>query len=138
MSIHSERIMINWVIATLTAGGLTVGDGIAPATVPAGSGYLVVYSITGGTTFGSLEAPREDATPTVQVTSTSVLAEQTRWLVDRARTVLAAAVPSTMADGRRVIWIDFPLASVSVRRDDNVQPARWYAPDRFEFGTTPT
>jgi hypothetical protein len=136
MSIHSEQAFIDWVIDVLEDGGLTVGDGIAPKNVPARAGYVVVYSIAAGTTSGSLQAPRSDAEPGFQVTSVSKDPAQTRWLVDRVRSLLDAAVPATLSDDRRVIWLDFPMGSVTAIRDDDVQPPKWYAPDRFSAGTS--
>lgn len=135
MSIHSERHLIAWVIDVLEDAGLTVGDAVAPGTVPVGAGYVVVYSIAGGVTEGSLDSPWQDATPTVQVTSSSFNQQQTRWLVDEVREAISSATPATLADGRVVMFVDFPMASVSIMRDDDVQPPRWYAPDRFEFRT---
>lgn len=136
MTIHSERVFIDWVIGVLSGGGLTVGDGKAPTNPPAGAGYVVVYSIAGGVTSGPLEDPRSDAAPTFQVTSVSTDPRQCRWLVDRVRSLFNVAVPSaSLSDGRKVIWLDFPMASVSIIRDDDVQPPTWYAPDRFEVGT---
>ena len=137
MSIHSERVFIDWVVATLTAGGLSVGDGVAPTSTPTGAGYVVVYSIAGGITEGSLEAPRSDASPTFQVTSVASDQRQVRWLVDRVRSLFDVAVPVTLSDGRRVMWLDFPMSSVSIIRDDDVQPPTWYAPDRLGVGTAP-
>ncbi len=135
MSIHSERVFIDWVIGILTAGGLSVGDGVAPTTTPTGAGYVVVYSIAGGITEGSIEAPRSDAAPMFQVTSVSTDPRQVRWLVDKVRSLFDTAVPATLSDGRRVVWLDFPMASTTVIRDDDVQPPSWYAPDRFSVGT---
>lgn len=135
MNLHDERVFIDWVVGVLEAGGLTVGDSVAPTSVPAGSGYVVVYSIAGGSTDGSIDAPNDDANPNFQVTSSSTLPDQTRWLVAKVRSLLAAAVPATLAGDRKVLWVDFPMASVTVIRDDDVQPARYAAPDRFEMGT---
>jgi hypothetical protein len=136
MSLHSERVFIDWVIGILVAGGLTVGDGVAPQSVPTGSGYVVVYSIAGGVTTGTIDNPNEDASPTFQITSVSAEPRQCRWLVDRARELINAAVPVALDDGRKVIWINFPMASVTIIRDDDVQPPKWYAPDRIEVGTS--
>lgn len=137
MSIHGERVFIAWAIGVLEAGGLTVGDGVAPLTVPAGAGYVVVYSIAGGETSGVLEDPRSDAEPNFQITSVATQPVQVRWLVDKVRALLNVAVPADLPDGRTVFWLDFPMSSATVIRDDDVQPAKWYAPDRFEVGTTP-
>ncbi len=135
MTIHGSRVFIDWVIGVLTAGGLSVGDGVAPTSTPAGSGYVVVYSIAGGITEGSLEDPRSDAAPTFQVTSVGTDPRQVRWLVDRVRSLFNVAVPATLSDGRKVIWLDFPTASASIIRDDDVQPPKYFSPDRFEVGT---
>lgn len=137
MSIHGQSAFVDWVIDVLATGGLTVGDGVKPSTVPAGAGYVVVYSIAGGVTEGTVDDPNEDASPNVQVTSSSVRPDQCRWLADRVRTLLDAAVPADLSDGRRVFWIDFPVASMTMVRDDDVQPPRYAIPDRFELGTTP-
>jgi hypothetical protein len=136
MNLHDERVFIDWVIGVLEAGGLTVGDSRAPASYPAGAGYCVVYSIAGGTTDGTIYDPNDDASPNVQVTSSSTNPDQARWLVAKVRNLLAAAVPATLGD-RKVVWLDFPMASVTMLRDDDVQPPRFAAPDRFQLGTVP-
>ena len=136
MSLHGQRVFIAWCIGVLEDGGLTVGDGVAPAIVPANSGYVVVYSIAGGVTEGSIDNPNEDASPTFQITSVSANPAQCRWLVDRARALFNAAVPATLSDGRKVIWLNFPMASTTIIREDEVAPPVWYAPDRFEVGTS--
>jgi hypothetical protein len=135
MGIHQQAPFIAWIIDTLETGGLTVGDGIKPTPVPEGAGYVVVYSIAGGTTTGSVNDPRSDAEPNIQVTSSSTSQEQCRWLADRVRTLLDAAVPAVLTGGRKVIWFDFPMASYSMVRDDDVAPPRWSIPDRMEMGT---
>lgn len=135
MNIHDERIFIDWVVGVLRDGGLTVGDSVAPTSFPVGSGYVVVYSVAGGVTDGSIDAPLDDASPNFQVTSASFDPGQARWLVAKVRNLLAAAVPAVLAGGRKVLWIDFPMASVTVVRDDDVQPPRYAAPDRFEVGS---
>lgn len=135
MSIHDERVFIDWVISTLTAADLEVGDGEAPDAPAPLDGYVVVHSIAGGITSGSVEAPRSDAAPNVQVSAFGRSARQARWLVAKVRTTIAAAVPATLTDGRKVIWLDFPMASVTVIRDDDSDPPMFHAPDRFEMGT---
>lgn len=136
-TIHKQGPFVDFVITTLTAGGLTVGDGIAPTSVPAGAGFCVVYSIAGGITDGTVDDPNEDASPNIQVTSSSVKPDQCRWLADKVRELINAAVPADLSDGRRVFWLNFPMASMTMLRDDDVQPPRWYVPDRMELGTTP-
>lgn len=135
MSLHKDRTFIAWLIGVLEAGGLTVGDAVAPMSVPVGAGYVVVYSIGGGQTSGSLDAPRSDAAVMAQLTSSSAWPEQARWLADKARELIDAAVPAVIGDGRKVLWLDFPLGSYTLSRDDDVQPPRYWIPDRVEFGT---
>lgn len=136
-SIHRQAPFVDWVVGVLEGGGLTVGDGVAPKSVPSGAGYVVVYSIAGGVTDGTIDDPNEDASPNIQVTSSSVRPDQCRWLADEVRAALNGAVPADLSDGRRVYWIDFPVASMTMVRDDDVQPPRYSIPDRFELGTTP-
>jgi hypothetical protein len=138
MSIHGHRVFVNWIDSVLTAGGLTVGLGVAPDSAPIGSGFAVIHSIAGGVTRGTLEAPRSDGEPNVQVTSVGSSEEQALWMADKVRSLLDAAVPATLSDGRHVVWLDFPMSSVTVLRDDDVQPPIWTAPDRFVMGTVPT
>lgn len=136
MSIHSERTLIDWVVSTLTTGGLTVGNGVAPKSPPANAGYVVVYGIAGGTTSGTLDDPRSNADgANFQVTSVGDDPRQVRWLVDKVRTLLDAAVPAALTGGRRVLWLDFPMASTTLLRDDDVSPPNWYTPDRMTVGT---
>ena len=135
MSIHSERVFTAWVVGVLEAGGLNVGQSERPATYDPTASYIVVHSIAGGITTGTIDAPRSDGAPNIQVTSWSRTPAQALWLVDKVRSLLDAAVPADMPDGRRVIWLDFPMSSVTVVRDDDNQPALFGAPDRFEMGT---
>lgn len=135
MSLHGNRVFAAWVKSTLAAGGVTVELGVKPKTVPAGSGYSVVYPIAGGVTDGTLENPNEDATPDVQVTSVGSSAEQTLWQVDKVRTVLLAAVPATLSDGRRVVFVEPTFGGPSLFVDNDVQPPVWYVPDRLSFRT---
>lgn len=135
MSIHQEGPFVGWLIGVLSGAGLTVGDGVKPAGAERAAGYCVVYSLAGGATSGSLEAPRSDAEVSVQVTSSGTTAEQVRWLADRVRTVLDAAVPAVLSDGRKVIWLDFATGSPPVTRENQADPVGYYSPDRFEMGT---
>lgn len=135
MSIHQAGPFIEWIIATLEAGSLTVGDHHRPDGAGPSDPYVVVYGIPGGETSGSIDAPRSDATVAVQVTSSSIDPRQTRWLADKVRTLLDDAGRATLSDGRRIIWSDFPEGSPAVNRDDAVQSPRYFVPDRFEFGT---
>lgn len=137
MSIHGHRVFTDWVAATLTAGGLNVGRSVAPPTHDPLKGYVVLHPIAGGVVSGSIDAPLDDASPNIQVTAVSNLESQALWLADRARTILNEAVPTLLSDGRRVLWLDFLMASPTVRRDDDIQPPKFVAIDRMEMGTTP-
>lgn len=136
-TIHAQGPFVAWVIGVLQAGGLTVGDSVAPTTIPTGAGYCVVYSIAGGISEGTIDNPNEDGAPNIQVTSSSLLPVQCRWLADKVRTLINAAVPAALSDGRSVYWINFPMSSMTMLRDDDAQPPRYSIPDRFELGTTP-
>lgn len=137
MNLHNERLFINWVKAVLEAGGYAVGVANRPTSVAAGAGYFVIWPIAGGVTTGTIYDPNDDASPNVQITASALDVDQALWLKDEARNLLAAAVPADLPGDRKVIWIEFPMASVTLLRDDDVQPARYAAPDRFQLGTTP-
>ena len=136
-TIHQTGPFVEWILATLRADGLIVGFAHKPDDddIPAGAGYSVVYPIPGGSTSGSIDAPRSDATVAVQITSSATRPDQAADIADRVRVVLDVAIPATLTGGRRVIFGDFPEGSPSVDRDDQVQPPRYFVPDRFEFGT---
>lgn len=136
MSIHGNLAFTNWVVGVLEAGGLTVGRSHKPAGATVNDGYVVVYPLAGGITYGTLEAPRSDAEPDIQVSAIHVAEERALWLIDRARTLIDAAVPAPLSDGRHVIWLDFPMASIQIRRDDDVQPPVFVAIDRYSCGTS--
>ena len=146
MSIHGSRVFAQWVVATLRAGGLIVGEAMKPAGVPANAGYAIVYPIAGGRTDGTLDDPNEMAEPRIQVTSYGVARydddtngmQQCQWVVDRVRALLNVALPVTLTDGRKVIQVSYPFADVSViREDDTAGPPLFYAPDVIEFRTVP-
>lgn len=136
MSIHQSRPFIVWLKGVLVAGGVAVEIMKKPATVPAGAGYAVIYPRAGGTTEGTLDDPHEDASPNVQITSFSSDEDQALWLADRIRTLIVAAVPATLTDSRRVIWLEFATAGPTGTRDDRVEPSIFMVPDVIEFGTT--
>lgn len=137
MSVHQSGPFVEWILATLRADGLVVGYAHKPpdGDIPAGAGYSVVYPIPGGSTSGSIDDPRSDATVAVQITSSGTSPVQASDIADRVRFVLDAAIPATLTGGRRVIFGDFPEGSPAVNRDDAVQSPRYFSPDRFEFGT---
>lgn len=135
MTIHQSLPFINWVQGVLEAGSLTVGVMKRPEGVVDTKGYVVVYPIAGGLTEGSIDNPRSDAAPNVQVTSFSRDEEQALWLDDKVRTLINAAVPAALPGGRRAIWLDFEPSSPSAVRDDNVEPSLFMAVTVLEVGT---
>lgn len=138
MTVHGTRIFAQWIVATLDAGGLATELADKPAEATLDNGWAVVWPIAGGTVDGTLAAPNDDATPEVQVTCVAYYKDQTLWVVDRVRTLLAAAVPATLSDGRRVTRFEPVFAQPTLLRDNDVDPPTWYCPDRFAYRTTPT
>lgn len=135
MSIHQTGPLAAWAKGVLVAGGIAAEVLKKPATIPTGAGWCVIYPVAGGVTSGSLEAPRSDATPNVQVTSFGADEDQAMWLADRVRSLLDAAVPATLGDGRSLIWVDFATAQPTITRDDVVQPNLFLGIDVIEFGS---
>lgn len=135
MSIHQTRPFVLWVKEVLTDGGVTVGVMKRPSSVPANTGYAVIYPVAGGITEGTLDDPRSDASPNVQVTSFGTDEDQAIWLSDRVRTLLDGAVPAVLSDGRTAVWVDFATGGPTGIRDDSVQPPLFMVPDVFEIGT---
>jgi hypothetical protein len=58
-----------------------------------------------------------------------------RSLADKVRSTFTAAVPATLSDGRKVMFVDIPTASASGGRDDEVQPPRYWSIVQLEFRT---
>lgn len=137
MNLHGTRVFALWVVELLTNGGLSVALGAAPATVPANKAWGAVYPIAGGVSDGPMGSPNDDASPDIQVTSVATRPEQTLWHADRVRSLILAAIPATLPDGRRVILGEPSFAIPTLIRDDDAQPPEWYCPDRFSFMTTP-
>jgi len=135
MSVHGSRVFAKWVQSTLAGAGITAGLGVKPGSVPAGAGYAVVYPIAGGISDGTIQNPNEDATPDIQVTSVASTAEGALWMVDLVRVTLLAAVPATLSDGRKVIFVEPTFGGPTLIRDDDISPPVWYVPDRFSMRT---
>ena len=134
MSVHVGRELTGEIVAVLEAGGLTVGRGEAPGSVPAGSGYAVVYPF-GGTLEGDLDDPQEDANVTYQVGSFGSDPQQTEWVSDRVRVILLAA--EIVLSGRVVQQIEQEYVAPIVR-DDDVQPPVWAQPNLYRIWTVST
>lgn len=131
-NVHVGRDLTDQVISELESAGLTVGRAEAPASVPANTGYVIVYPITGGSFDGDIYDPHGEARADYQLTSVGTSAEQCEWVADKAReTMIDASL--TLTD-RAVIWIDATFLG-GVLRDDDVQPPLFYSPDRYTVWT---
>jgi hypothetical protein len=132
MTMPSQRVHTDGIIAALVAAGLTVGDAEKPedAEVP----YAVVYPIPGGRTTGTLAAKDDDVVLVYQVTCVGESRKQAEWAADKARALLTPG--SVSVTGRKVltVYLDF---NGGVERDDDVAPALFYCAPRFRITTTP-
>lgn len=117
------------VIAALEAAGLTVYDGVAPAT-PA-TKYAVVHHINDEFS-GTLEEPFEDARLVYQVTCVATTREQVEWVMDRVMVLLNGFE----VDGRHIAFVR-PDGGPGIRWDPDVTPAVFYATPRFTVTSTP-
>ncbi len=135
MNIHKGRELTDQVITALTTAGLTVGDAVAPTSISAGAGYVVVYPLLGGDTDGTIGNPNDDASIVYQLTSVGADRRQCEWVADKARETILAAAPTLT--NRKVTYIDVDMLG-GVQRDDDVQPPTFYCPERYRIRTTPT
>lgn len=133
MTVHNGRDLTSQVIAVLEAAGLTVGRAEKPETVPANSGYVIVYPLPGGTFDGDIYDPYEEAEASYQLTSIAEHADQCEWVADLARSTMLSA--SLTLTGRSVIQIEPVFLGGVLREDDTAEPARFYAPDRYSIWT---
>lgn len=130
------RVHTDAVIAALESAGLDVGDAVAPADGPAllkgGTGYVVVYPVAGGASYGTLADHAEDAEIIMQVTCVGATREQAAWLADACNVLL---------DGLEVEDRSVPLVTLEVtpgvNRDDNQTPPVFYATPRYRIFSTP-
>lgn len=136
-NIHHGVLLTRSIIEALAADpdGLLVGDGEKPDTTDKG-GYVVVYSLPGGTLDGPLDDPDDDASVPYQFTSVGRTRSECEWVADTARLRILTA---TLAIGptRKVINVRQDFVGGAIR-DDDVKPSVWYSPDRYRFMTTPT
>jgi hypothetical protein len=142
VSDHRGGPLTNAVISALS--GFTVGDGEAPAAggwqgspeVSPFTPYVVVHSMPGGTTDGTMAAPNIDAAVDYQTTCVGATRAQAEEIADDVRDVMLDAA-LTLAGGLRVVIhrrLDFLGGAL---RDDTVQPALYIVPDRYRVFTTP-
>lgn len=122
------------VTAALTAGGLVVGDGVAPpaASIPPNGVYVVLYADPGQSVRESLADQRTDFVLGFQLTCVGPTAEKARWAAQRVRMALHA--PLTVA-GRKA-WRPEELGGPPVQRDDDVSPPVFFLPVQYTLQST--
>jgi len=122
------RILYDAIITRLgTSTGKNIGDHVAPAdqTHP----YAVVYhrdETTGDN--GTLADPTVVGVVEWQVTSVGVTADQALWMAHKSRQALNGWLPTVSGQTFSPVTLD---GSNAVQRDDDVQPPRFYAVDRY-------
>lgn len=136
MNLHASRELSDDVIAVLVAGGLTVGDAVAPGSVPAGDGYVVVYPL-GGSTGGTIEHPDDDGFVIYQTTSIGPSRRHAEWVADRVRAVMLASTGWTLT-GRTVTRVTIDALGAGGRDDNTAEPSRFSVMDQFAIWTSPT
>lgn len=143
MNLHVARLLTDAIIANLTDHGLVVGDGERPKTgagwaaTPGQSafrGYVVVHSLAGGITDGTIEDPDDDAFPIYQLSTYGTTRAQCELLSDTCRDVMLG-VPITL-DGRTVAQVRVDMLG-GARRDDAIQPPIWQGVERYRIVSTP-
>lgn len=134
MNIHDNRELTTIVVDVLDDAGLHVGRAHAPAGVPAGAGWAVVYPLTGGLADGTMDNPNDDASVLYQITSVGRTAEQAEWVMDTSRVAILSGTYAL--NDRKVLLVTVDMFG-GVERDDDVQPPLFYAKDRYRFLTGP-
>ncbi|MET9467790.1 hypothetical protein ABZY44_23905 [Streptomyces sp. NPDC006544] len=124
---HLDAIM-----AALTAGGLAVGDGGAPASVPSTRIYVALYVDPGQSLSESLADARTDFTLSFQITCVGPTQEKCRWAAQRARMALHAP----LAVAGRTAWRPEELGGPPMQRDDDVSPPLYYLPVQYRLQST--
>lgn len=123
---------VDALLAALAGAGLTVGDGVAPATLPANQIYAVLYADPGQSLPESLADARTDFAMSFQVTCVGPTAEKARWAAQRAR--MAVFAPLTVAG--RAAWRVEELGGPPVQRDDDVSPPLFFLPVQYRLKST--
>ncbi|WP_432136832.1 hypothetical protein [Streptomyces sp. bgisy154] len=117
----------NAVVAALEAEDLTVGLGVAPATLPDSRMYVVVHMAPGRSVPESLADVRSDFDGLLQVTAVGPDQERCLWVCDKVR---AALYGPLMVDGRSGFRPE-ELGGPPAIRDDDVSPPLWFAPIQY-------
>jgi hypothetical protein len=131
------------IINTLETAGFTVGDGEKPdgggwQGPPAASsfvGYVNVHPTPGGTTDGTIAAPRADAQADYSLISIGATPRQAEQIGDDVRRTMLAT-PLFVTD-RQVAEVRLDMLG-GVIRDDQVQPALFYVSDRYRLLVVPS
>ena len=107
---------------------VTVYDGQVPnrPVLP----YAVMYADQGGAGQSAFSGKSDFRVWRFQTTAVGSTPEQCRWLAERVELALLDVAP--VVTGRTCGRID-KLDSQPVRRDDTVDPALFYAVDRWQF-----
>lgn len=121
-------------LADRPTGPIVIGEGAAPAVLPAGGLYAVLYVSPGLRSPASLADDRTSLSLPFQVTSVAPSAERALWVADRVAEVLA---PRLTVDGRTT-WRVVELGGPPVQRDDGVTPPLWYVPVQYRLMSIPT
>lgn len=149
--IHNRDQITDGVIQLLERGtAKRVGDHKAPYRFPEDTEdefypYCIVYSVPGGSLYGSLANQHEDAELTFQVTSVGLTRSQAEWMADRVRNTWclqqvggAYQVPFQDPTGwhicSRIVQNGFVGA---VDREGDPPTEVWSIPERFSLYVTP-
>lgn len=126
---------VDAVEAALTAAGLTVYTGGAPADVKptATTPYVVLYPDPGRAERASLGDDRVNFSSVVQLTCVGLTAGQALSVSDRAMAALSVVLT---VDGR-TSWKPESLDGQPVQRDDDVVPPCFYAASRYRLRSVP-
>ncbi|MFD5509024.1 hypothetical protein ACFWIB_14775 [Streptomyces sp. NPDC127051] len=120
------------VLAALTTGGLAVGEGGAPPSVPATGVYAALYVDPGQSLPESLADQRTNFALSFQVTCVGPTPEKCRWAAQRARMALHAP----LAVAGRTAWRPEELGGPPMQRDDDVSPPLYYLPVQYRLQST--
>jgi hypothetical protein len=134
------------VLAALAAAtpAIPAGRGVKPSGggwqgTPGASnftGYVVVYPQAGAPE-GTLGDRYRDLLYGFQITAVGATAQQAEIVADRARQVLLADPPTVAVTGRRVqpLW---QILDQPAQRDDQLNPAEFYAVTQYRMRTEPS
>jgi hypothetical protein len=131
------------IINVLEVAGFNVGDTEKPDGAgwqgPPGAssfkGYVNVHPTPGGTTDGTIAAPRADALADYQLISIGATPRQAEYIGDEVRRTMLSA--SFIVPDRQVAEVRLDMLG-GVIRDDGVQPALWYVSDRYRLLVVPS